>query len=219
MMFSRKCVTTVDDLEHGNSTARWALFCDCEIAMSVDAIISAESAGSAWNALIRSNHNFTIQPNNITYYLFESNDEFRVSANNTDTITFTLPANVEVNNTAEVFEKFCMSKFNEVKTIWTNEEFATHYNELANILVDKNCTDDPFKLWNLSMKQINSYDNNHPFIKFYSNTHRCDNAVSVVTTCDFDTHKCDEPELGSCIDDTSNWYMFCLDLKEVHIIV
>ncbi len=58
-----------------------------------------------------------------------------------------------------LFFKFCKKTFGKMKFVWTNEEFAKHYDSLVELFIEDGTADDPFKCWCLSMT---TYDHSIP---------------------------------------------------------
>jgi hypothetical protein len=56
----------------------------------------------------------------------------------------------------KAFTSFCKKTFGQLKFIWTNEEFAEHYVALSEYFILKNCCDDDYKAWELSMVKFDN---------------------------------------------------------------
>jgi hypothetical protein len=67
-----------------------------------------------------------------------------------------------------LFFEFCEEKFDKMKFVWTNEEFAKQYDSLVELFIEDGTADDPFKCWSLSMT---TYDHSIPSVS--SNGMRC----------------------------------------------
>jgi hypothetical protein len=150
----------------------YALTCNNYYDRDIDVIIKAPNKGAAWNMLLSKEGRKKLKKivgHKTVYYLFEFDGEHSVVACDPEHIKFKLTVD-SADKALKYFKQFCKNKFGKVLYKMTNEQFADNYDELVYWFVANDCTDDPFKLWNLTMIPLKHFDSADKYVVCESKT-------------------------------------------------
>jgi hypothetical protein len=117
----------------------------------VECLIYADTPGEAWRKILKSRLAFQ-DDGPLSYYLFETSSNFSLTTDVNNFIKFTFPSKSNVRTS---FVNFCIKHFNEIKLVWSTDEFAEHYQELVNTFIQDGCSPPASdRIWDLSLVPV-----------------------------------------------------------------